>query len=90
MESMNVSKLKELVRHPFVWPGGYEVLFITNDGECLCHKCVRDNFRIILDSMVHDIDDGWKIIGYELDCNMDYMDEDSPVFCAHCNKNFVE
>lgn len=85
MEKFTVQELKELLRNPFVWPGGYEIIFIANDCEFLCHKCVKDNFKIILDSMMHNINDGWNLIGFEVSCNVDITEETQ---CSNCYKQF--
>lgn len=91
---MNTKELKELVRHPYAWPGGYEIVFITNDGEILCHDCVRINWREVCDSTMHRIDDGWRIVGTMMeavsaDCARE-VDESLVSYCAQCNKEFGE
>lgn len=89
-----LKQIKEDIRHPYAWPGGYEIAFVTNDGEILCHQCARENFREVCDSTMHGIEDGWQIVGkiYEAvtaDCARE-VSEDLVSYCAHCNKEFGE
>lgn len=94
MKSMEIAKLKHYVRQPYAWPGGYEIVFVTDDGEILCHDCVRSNWRGVLDSTKHDINDGWRIVrmiaeAVSADCARE-VDESLVSYCAHCNKEFGE
>jgi hypothetical protein len=86
---LTTKQAKELIRHPYAWPGGYEVIFYAIDGEILCHKCARDNWVSICDSMVHDIRDGWQLVGYgAIGADVDHPSDDNPIICAHCNRDF--
>lgn len=88
---LTTKQVKEYIRHPYAWPGGYEIVFIASDGEILCHDCARSNWRKICDSMTHDIRDGWKIEAVAaIGCDMDYPSEENPIICAHCNRDFSE
>lgn len=92
--SYTVKQLKEDVRHPYAWPGGYEVAFVTSDGAILCHDCVRQNFREVLESTKKHISDGWHVVGkmYEAvsaDCARE-VDPELVSYCAQCNKEFGE
>lgn len=91
MSELTTKQVKELIRHPFAWPGGYEVVFICSDGGILCHNCARENWREICDSMTHNIRDGWKIESYgAIGADMDYPSEENPLICDHCSKDFAE
>lgn len=61
----------------YAWPGGYQMFFITYDGEALSFESVRDNYSRCAYSMRHGINDGWRIVG----CDINY--EDGNLFCAH-------
>lgn len=81
-----VADLKATLRQKYTWPGGYEIVFICDDGEILCHKCVVKNLRWVIYSMRHGIKDGWGIIGSDYLGNF----EDKDTFCCYCNKPFHE
>lgn len=83
---LTIQQTKELIRHPYAWPGGYEVLFIMDDGETLCHDCARKEFKCIVWSMKNKVNDGWRIVGFSTLGNDIESTEDNPLYCAHCNK----
>lgn len=64
----------------FAWPGGYEMFYVTNDGGVLCNPCVNKEIKLVLDSVRNDINDGWKVIGYGSDAELDDY-----TACEHCN-----
>ena len=76
---------KALRLGPYVWPGGYELFFIVDDGEFLCHSCAEDNRRQIADSIGTACNDGWRVIGFDAECNAD-----GPVTCAHCYRTIFD
>lgn len=91
----NMQELKNYVRHPYAWPGGYEIAFITDDGGILCHDCVRKNFKEVLWSTKHAQNDGWRIVGYAMEAvdpetTREMAGEDYISYCAHCGKEFGE
>jgi hypothetical protein len=73
--------LRAAIRNPYAWPGGYEIFFLTSDGALLCHDCVCKEYRNISDSIRHNRQDGWNVVGITLDNEMEEME-----YCAHCNK----
>lgn len=90
-----ITELKNNIRHPYAWPGGYEIVFVTNDGEILCHDCVRSNFREVIYSTKNHVDDGWRIVGYmteavDAECTREMAGDEYISYCAHCNKEFGE
>ena len=60
--------------------GGYPLYFITSDGGALSFESVRSELSSVLDSIKNDINDGWKVIG----CDVNY--EDQNLFCDHSNQ----
>ena len=74
----NASHVKELIRQPYAWPGGYPLYAITSDGGVLCHKCCKSEFRSIVDSIHTDSSDGWKVEAVTVNW------EDTDLFCDHC------
>lgn len=74
-----------VARHPYAWPGGYDLVLIMTDGGVLCADCVRANYRQILES-VRDYSnvnygDGWTPAGYML-----ADDPGAELICDHCSK----
>jgi hypothetical protein len=81
--------LKIDLRAPYAWPGGYEKFFLTDDCVILCGKCIRENFRNVLDSMKTETRDGWKIESVLCE----YGDPESGICtetCGHCNRTIGE
>ena len=66
-------------RERYAWPGGYEICLIMKDGTLLCSKCVRDNYRIILDSTKKYISDEWQCIGITNESDIE------DCLCSHCS-----
>lgn len=65
--------------------GGYTWAAVAADGELLCEKCVRENYRRVYaatrDSDADDRD--WQVIGLTHSGEVELTDAAS---CAHCNK----
>lgn len=76
----NTESLKNAIRNPFAWPGGYPVYVILDDGEMLCHKCVKENYRQLLHSTRNHAKDGWEVIGAEV-----LWENEDALVCAHCS-----
>ena len=74
---MNMQDIKQTIRQPYAWPGGYPLYFITADGAALSVKAARENFRQIVWSWLNDCNDGWLIAGYDVNW------EDSDLYCDH-------
>ena len=79
LSKANREKVKDIIRHPYACPGGYERIAITDDGGLLCHRCVKDNYRLILGSSQRD---GWHVEGFDLVENYD----EEPIYCDNCGK----
>ena len=73
-----IAQLKDFAKHPFAFPGGYPLFAITNDGGDLCHKCCKDNYRIIRESQNNDCNDGWNVSGVRVNW-------ESEIYCDNCN-----
>lgn len=73
--------VKDIVRNPYAFPGGYEKLAITGDGACLCSACITANFKNALHSTLFGYRDGWDVQAVDLTCN-----SDGPITCDHCSK----
>lgn len=64
----------------YTFPGGYTLAFTTTDGGVICYDCAENEARLILDSIRHDIRDGWHVDGL---INADEFDEG--IWCDHCS-----
>jgi hypothetical protein len=60
-----------------VWPGGYPVLYVCDDGGCLCPDCA--NGKNAAASHVGGDADGWRIDGWFTHY------EGPPEQCDHCH-----
>lgn len=94
-KKVTVKDVKEFIRHPYAWPGGYEIVAVTEDGAILCHDCARENFASIVDDMKSGFNTGWKVAGfmYEAvspDCVPDDMRDELISHCDNCDKEFGE
>lgn len=59
--------------------GGYVWAAVLADGECLCAKCTRANYRQVYRSTRDRARDGWQVVG------LTHSGEwDEPETCAHC------
>lgn len=60
----------------YAWPGGYEICYVLNDGDLLCHSCANDNLLRTIDPD----DDQFYIV------DADVHWEGPPIYCDHCNR----
>lgn len=60
----------------FSWPGGYDIIYVTDDGGCLCADCANKNGSENPD----DKGGGWYLEGV-----MSAADSDSCHYCDNCN-----
>ena len=70
--------VKQAIRHPFAWPGGYPVYVVLADGEELCGTCARTHYRLIAAATKDQLSDGWRAVGAEIKWE---GDDD---LCGHC------
>jgi hypothetical protein len=78
----SINKLKACLRAgEYTFPGSYRLFFITEDGSCLSFSAVLDNLQEIYYSMMHNMKDGWAIVG--LGC-VNESDED--IYCDHTSE----
>ena len=80
---MKTTQLKEFIRHPYAWPGGYPLFAICHDGGCICKTCARDNAKILIKSTRREDDPQWQIDAVTINY------EDSELYCDNCN-NLIE
>ena len=70
--------VREFVKHPYAWPGGYPLYLIMTDGAPLCAKCTEDNLDLICESTRGGERDGWEAAGIAVNW------EDTDLVCEHC------
>ena len=76
----SVAKLKATLRYgPFTHVGAYPIYFITSGGECLSFESVEENLTSVLWSIKNEVDDGWRVVG----CEVNYEAE---ICCSHSGK----
>lgn len=70
--------LKTALRNgQWAWPGGYPLYFITSDGAALSFDAVRSEYRQVISSIRHRMNDGWRVVAVEINY------EDSGLCCDH-------
>ena len=72
--------VRAFIRQPYAWPGGYPLVLVMHDGETVCAKCARDNYRLISAATRHHARDGWEAAGVQPHY------EGAPEYCANCNE----
>lgn len=72
--------IKDAIRNKYAWPGGYPLFLICSDGAALCCDCGRRQYRQIAYSIMHKINDGWRVTAADVNW------EDPNLYCDHCNK----
>jgi hypothetical protein len=78
MQINNSRDLKNALRHgPYTQLGGYPTYFITDDGEAMSYKAVRENYKLVLRAVREQNNDGWRVI--YMDVNWGEYD----LYCAH-------
>lgn len=81
MRNSTLIRVREAIRNPYAWPGGYPIYTVLYDGELLCATCARSNYRLISEQTRHtDLNCGWAALGAEI-----YW-EGPPEPCAHCGQ----
>lgn len=71
--------LKNFIRAPFVFPGGYPLQMVMADGESVCHKCAKENFALILRATRENDRSEWAVMVIGINW------ESTDIYCAHCN-----
>lgn len=72
--------VKQAIRQPYAWPGGYPLYVVMADGEALSCDAARQEWRQIVSATLHGLRDGWQALG--VDANW----EDTELYCAHTNE----
>jgi hypothetical protein len=56
-------QVKEAIREPFAWPGGYLKTVICSDGGCLCPPCAHKEWYQICHDTIKGWATGWEVVG---------------------------
>ena len=75
-----IENLKDAIREPWAWPGGYTKAIYLSDGERICPQCAKDNFREIVWATKEADHSGWGMLGVDIHW------EGDPEYCVQCNK----
>lgn len=75
-----LTQVKNAIRHPYAWPGGYPVYTVLSDGSMLCRECARDNFRQIC-SDTYGYNTGWRAYGADV-----LWETEGGEYCGHCGE----
>ena len=76
----STKQFKTDICEPYAWPGGYPRYFVTSDGAALSYKSALHNQHLIIDSIENDSNDGWQVIG----CDINW--EDAGLYCDDTNE----
>lgn len=76
-----MQSVKEAIRKPYSWPGGYPLSIIMDDGCAICPECAKKEFR----QVAHDTVKGWKRTGWNATA-VDVLWEGGS-YCDNCNAN---
>ena len=76
-------QVKEFIRHPYAWPGGYPMFALTDDGAALCKVCCKSEWSQICWSMRTQESSGWRVIGIDINW------EDDDLHCDHCSDSIA-
>ena len=71
IEAKNISIELDKIYSGFA---NYPIIATTDDGGCLCEKCVKENIQLIEASYEKD---GWHVI--DLEC-----DQSDSIYCDNC------
>lgn len=80
MKSSEIMRqVRNAIRNPFAWPGGYPVYVVLSDGLKLCQDCARKEYRLISASTRNGLRDDWSALGAEV-----YWEGPTDI-CANCD-----
>ena len=83
MHRQSLKQIKQAVRDVFSFPGGYEMHLVMADGEAVCMKCARKEWRNIYKETKAKPcdwpDKQWRAEG------VDIYWEGPSMQCAHCD-----
>jgi hypothetical protein len=76
-----LKRVKEAIRQPCAWPGGYPQYIVMADGEALSIAAARSEFGLIARAtLFSERRDCWRAEGVQVNW------EDTQLYCAHTNE----
>jgi len=76
-------QVRQTIRHPYAWPGGYPVYVVLADGAMLCPTCARAEYRQLSDAAREpEYRTGWEPVAVEVL----WEDNDGAERCGHCDR----
>ena len=75
-----MKQVKETIRKPYTFPGGYEKFAVCKDGGVLCVECLKSEYYNVCRSTLFGYGDGWEVSGIDAECNLA-----GSMTCDHCN-----
>lgn len=73
-------RVKQAIRQPYVWPGGYPLYVVMADGEAMSIAAAKAEWRTIVRSTLRNERDGWQVAGIEINW------EDGKLYCCHTDE----
>ena len=73
-------QVKQAIRQPYAWPGGYPLYVVMADGEALSIEAARAEFKLVAHATLFAQRDGWMAAAVEINW------DDTELYCAHTNK----
>ena len=73
-------QVKQAIRQPYAWPGGYPLYVRMADGEALSIEAARSEFKLVAYATLFAQRDGWQAAAVDINY------EDTELYCAHTNK----
>ena len=78
VETPTLAEVKNTIRNPYAFPGGYALLFLLADGEVITPETARQNYAEIVADF-RDNSGQWKIVAVFVNW------EDGDLYDAHTN-----
>lgn len=79
MKIETLKDLKHAYKNPYVHPGCYPNYMIMADGGTLCRKCIRDEYRELVEALKDGAEKQWLPVYFETNW-------ESEIYCDHCNE----
>ena len=78
-EIQRLKVVKDFVRMPYAWPGGYPLVMVTSDGGALCSDCAHAEWPLICAESFDNTNCGFRTSGVGANYENDNL------YCDHCN-----
>jgi hypothetical protein len=72
-----LADVKQAIRQPYAWPGGYPLFVVMSDGEALSIAAAKEQWREIVRATLQRDRSGWQAAGVDINW------EDAKLYCAH-------